>query len=139
MMGADFNIHVFEGITERDLEIFFSNVIGSKYCKFLFRHQYEKPDEVWDKMIKTPNVWIGEVSWLKASLFDNEEEYIPNTVGTISELIGEDLPVLTEELRDKILEAFDLSNITSYKLNNKKEVAKFLKEQMGKRLFCISW
>ena len=137
-MAADLHIHVFEGITEKDLEIFFSNVLGSKYCHFPFMPP-QQPDDLFGKISETPDVWIGEVSWLKAGLSDDAEAFIPTTVQAVTDLIGEDLPLLTEELRDKILGAFDLPNTTGYKLNTKEKVAKFLNEQKGKKLFCISW
>lgn len=88
---------------------------------------------------ESPNIWIGEVSWLKAGLTGDKEAYIPNPVATISELIGEDWPVLDDELIEKILAAFDLENTTNCRLAEVKEVAEFLQEHKGSEVFTISW
>ncbi len=140
-MGADLYIHVYEGVVEEDIRILKSNTLGSKYCTFPVMPPYtwEQRSEVYDKMGNTPQVWIGEVSWLKAGLFEDDETFIPSTVEGVSELIGEDLPTLTEELLEEILSKFDLENKTSYRLNEKEVVEEFLKKHIGKKLFTVSW
>jgi hypothetical protein len=87
----------------------------------------------------TPNIWIGEVSWLKAALFEEPEMFIPGTVVKISDLIGEELPIITDGLINKIVEAFNAENNTSYSLANPKEVEDFLKQYKGLPCFTISW
>lgn len=137
-MAADLHIHVFEGVTEQDLADFNSNTLGSKY--FNPRSVAEKSNDTsYDKICETPQIWIGEVSWLKAALFEDSENFIPSTVMRISELIGEDLPVLDDELIAGILAAFDAPNDTSYSLANKNEVAAFLEQHKGKQVFTVSW
>jgi len=139
-MGADLHIHVFEGITEDDLKIAFSNTLGSKYfAGFGYHTDYEKRSEIINKISRTPNVWVGSVSWLKASLLDDDETYIPDPVEKVSELIGENLPTLTKEIRDQILKAFDLENTTGYDVSERDSIQKFLDEHMGKKLFTFSW
>ena len=135
-MAADLHIHIFEGITEEDLADFNSHTLGSKYFD-LRRPQRSLLD---NPAGETPNVWIGEVSWLKAGLFeDGEQAYIPDTVREISRLIGEDLPVLDDELIKKIGDAFDLPNQTGYSLSEGEEVLAFLEQHKGKKAYTISW
>ena len=50
----------------------------------------------------TPCVWIGEVSFLKAALLQ-DERFIPDPVGTICEIIGDDFPVCTPLLIRRIM------------------------------------
>lgn len=76
---------------------------------------------------------------MKASLFNEPETFIPTPVQKISDLIGENLPVLTEELKTAILEALNSENTTEYELAKKENVQKFLEEHMGEKLFTISW
>lgn len=137
-MAADLHIHIFKGITEQDLADFNSNTFGSKY--FNPRSVFEKSkDNSYDKMCETPQIWIGEVSWLKAALLEDSERFVPGTVMQISELIGEDLPVLDDELIAKILAAFDTPNATGYSLAAADEVAEFLEQHKGKQVFTVSW
>ena len=92
---------------------------------------------------RTKNIWIGEVSWLKASLFgDDGEKYIPTTVMEISSAVHEEnfgLKVIDDELIKLVSEAFDKPNTTNYRLANKKEVIRFFKKHKGKKCFQISW
>ena len=140
-MAADLHIHVLEGITENDLQIFNSNTFGSKYFD-LSRMQpsSEEWDKVYDKISDAPNIWIGEVSWLKAALCDDAEQFVPDSVAMIHELIGEDLPVLNDELIAKILKAMGLKNETSYGIEDgEDDIQKFLQKHKGKKVFTVSW
>lgn len=142
-MAADLHIHIYEGVEEKDMANFFSNTLGSKH----FNPQpaghiskYTNPASSWYKVGDTPNIWIGEVSWLKASLIeDGAHDYIPSTVKAINEAIGEDLPILTDELIEKICAAFDLPNTTEYNLATADKVRPFLEEHRGKKVYTISW
>jgi hypothetical protein len=144
-MSADLSIHIFEGIDESDLDIFFSNAIGSKYCKPLFSKESEeaakkkKDDDLYIKIGSTPEVWVGEVSWLKADLFDDADAFIPTPVQLVSELIGEDLPIIDDELINNIETALKLENKTSYRVAKPEDVVKFLRKHKGKRAFTVSW
>jgi len=139
-MSADMHIHIFEGIEEKDLKIFFSNTIGSKYCLPI---GVKVSDEAWEKayekIANTPNIWIGEVSWLKAGLTSNPEKYVPAPIQKISDIIGEDLPKIDDELIQKVENALRLKNTTSYQVANPKDVVKFLKKHKGKKVFTVSW
>jgi hypothetical protein len=133
-MSADLHIHVMEGIDEATLAAFFSNHIGSKH--FRRCSQVEK-DEAYEKVAKTPAVWIGEVSWLCAVLLGGN--YVPPTVSVVRALIGESLPVLDERLEDRLLDALTLDNPTDYRIAEQEQVASFLAAHRGKRLFTVSW
>ncbi len=137
-MSADLHIHVFEGITEEDIKVFFSNHLGSKHFT-MQEVPWEIKRVINDKVTQTPDVWIGEVSWLKAALYGDAETFVPDPVGEIFELIGEDLPVLTPKLRDQILAALNINNETNYEVSEQNSVAEFLSEHMGKQLFTVSW
>ena len=138
-MSADLHIHVLEGVEERDIAILESSSLGSKYSSLFNHHTTEQYDAAYDKIGNSPNIWIGSVSWLKAGLLDDYDRYVPSTVEEISNLIGEDLPTLDEELIAKIVKAFDLPNNTSYELAERNAVREFLEKHKGKKVFTVSW
>lgn len=139
-MAADLHIHVFsEGeLEEDDFATFFSNALGSKWFTWDSASPEER-DKVLDKISHTPNIWAGEVSWLKAALFEDKSSYIPSTVDKINRIIGEHLLVVDDNLIAEIKEAFTLPNSTSYSLALCEEVVAFLEEHKGKRAFTVSW
>jgi len=140
-MAADMHIHVFgEGqLTEDDFRIFFSNVLGSKWFQMNRGEAYEKDDALYHKFDACPNIWVGEVSWLKAALFSSPEDFIPDPVGEVNEIIGEDLPVVDDELIKKIEAALKLANNTSYAISTSDQIVEFLRKHKGKRAFTVSW
>lgn len=139
-MSGDLHVHVFEGITEDDLREFFSNTFGSKY--FAPRTLGQLGDshyEAYRKIAGTPDIWIGEVSWLKAAVFGDPEKYVPSPVGQIHDIIGEDLPAINEGMITLIGAALDADNSTGYSIAGKDEVLDFLRQHIGKRVFTVSW
>jgi len=136
-MAADLHIHIFEGITEKDLAGFFANTWGSKYFNLGRGSSWDDPSR--RKVGNTPQIWVGGVSCLKAALFEDSESFIPDPVGAISELVGEDLPVIDDSFIVKIKEAMAIPNETGYSLANAEEIVVFLEEHKGKRVFTISW
>lgn len=138
-MSAELYIHVLEGVTYRDLEVFQCSTLGTKFFNLsLYDEQVRRGDELYDKMSKTPQIFVGEVSWLKAMVTENEEEYVPNSVARIGELL-QDVPVLTLDLLDEIREALQFENTTSYSTASTGSIIEFLQEHLGKRVFTISW
>lgn len=139
-MSADLHIHVMSGaLTQDDLTVFFGNVLGSKYFSWA-RMDFEKWSQVGSKISDGPGIWIGEVSWLKAALFeDGEDDYIPNPVGEIHGLIGEELPELDDALIENICGALTLENKTQYRIAQHQDVLKFLTEHKGEKVFTVSW
>ena len=89
-----------------------------------------------------PNVWVSEVSFLKASLF-GDDDYIPGVVQVVQELIGEDFPVLNDELLQKLTDAINADYDPSYygqmHQNTKNEIIEWLNENKGSELFIIAW
>lgn len=139
-MSADLHLHIFEGIVEDDLKVFFSNSLGSKYCNVPSRGAGNDDwNKSFTKLADTPNIWIGSVSWLKAGLSGDSDTFVPSTIGKVQELIGEDLPTLDDDLIQRILDAFKLENKTSYSLQQVQCVKKFLDEHKGKKVFTVSW
>lgn len=138
-MAADLKIHVFEGITEEDLKVFSSDTLGSKHFSFGVKTDWDAWDQVYYKIAATPSVSLGEVSWLKAAIFEDGEKYVPQALELIQRIIGEDLPIIDNELIEKIVEALDTDNKTGYSLTNAEPVKKFLKTHKGKKVFTVSW
>jgi hypothetical protein len=136
-MGADLTIHVMEGVKIPDLQRFFAHTLGSKWFKLGYGN-YDST--LSDKMYNTPHIELGELSNLKAMLSDDSDTYIPSALGEIERIIGENLPVINDELISKIGDAMDLENKTRYRLYvTKDEVIEFLDQHRGKQVFTICW
>jgi hypothetical protein len=136
-VAADLHIHVNDGIPDRDIAAFFANCLGSKHFKG-FRPQPFNED-LYIRMERTANVWVGEVSWLKAAVFENQAEFIPGTVMEVQRIVGEDMPIINDEFIQMIESTFDIPNTTGYRLAKKEDVTTFLRQYMGKPVFTISW
>lgn len=138
-MAADLHIHIYQDITEEDLAAAFSNVFGSKHLNP--RPIGELGDSHWEalgRVIDTPNIWVGEVSWLKAMITGDKYAFVPVTVDMIHTVIGEDLPLIDADLINRISDAFELGNITGYSLADRDSVVEFVASHVGKRCFTIS-
>lgn len=135
-MAADLRIHILT-CEEEDVAKMNSHTLGSKH----FNMFSPSPGfEVFEKIHETPSIWIGEVSWLKAGICeDGQETFVPSTVQAISELVGEEFPVIDDEFIKKIKEAFALENKTGYSLAEVGEVVEFLEQYKGRKVFTISW
>lgn len=143
-MSADLSIHVLDnGLTEQDYKDISASTLGSKYCPGLFYSRKipsERMDEVYDHFSKSSQIWVGEVSWLKAGLTGDKKTYVPDIVHEIHGIIGEDFSIINEGLIEKIEAAYDKCvNKTSYHVEKKKKVVEFLKEHKGERACTISW
>ena len=140
-MSADLHIHAMGKLNADDLECFFSGNIDSKYFAIGDPACRIAPDCLhWRRVEESENTWIGEVSWLKASLL-GDMSYVPEPVEAVNGLIGEDLPVLDEELKHKILQAVATPNERAgyYRTAACQEVAGWLDGHMGEKLFTVSW
>lgn len=140
-MAADMKIHVVEGITEDDLAVFFSSHLGSKYFQILPSYSNEIWNENHRKIASTPSVWVGEVSWLKQSILDVEDgHYVPDVVGDLFDLIGEDLPTVDDEFVNQVEAIYDRARAHEfYSTSAGSEVVAFLREHKGKKVFTVSW
>lgn len=139
-MAADMHIHVLEGVTEDDLRCFNAHTLGSKYFNLNRRECDTNYDcRHWRAVLDSAQIWVGEVSWLKAMMLEATETYVPAAVGKIRELIGEDLPVIDDDLIAKVREAFESTNDTSYSIADVDDIVRFLEVHRGKKVFTISW
>jgi hypothetical protein len=139
-MAADLHIHVqTPEVTDEVLARFFGNTLGSKH--FNPRPYSQTSDKPYEIVARSPNIWIGEVSWLKAALLGDGdgERFVPGPIQVVQQAIGEDLPVIDDDLIAKIGAAFDVPNTTSYSLAKKIDVWRFLETHRGKRVFTVSW
>ena len=144
-MSADLHIHILKDVTEQDVREFEEPFVMTADNG----GEEDNREDLYIIIENTPNIWIGEVSWLKADLFDDPETFIPDTVQKISDLIGDDFPTLDENLLNQIEDAFDLPNKTvkkdgvwsgkGYRIAKKKDVIGFLKQYIGYKLFTVSW
>lgn len=143
-MAADLHLHVFkEGeLTEADFQSFFSRTIGSKWFGGWGKQDdYDSPQSKASReaISNTPNLWIGEVSWLKAGLFDDPDQFIPDVVQSVSDTIGEELPIVDDQLIEKLRKDFTAGNRTDYEVSRFSEAEQFLRSHMGCRAFTVSW
>lgn len=141
-MAADLHIHVLtDECTEQTVAAFQSNTIGTRFFNPLtaFSGNHDREFTLYDLVAKAPDIWIGEVSWLKAAVFGDKENFIPNTVAQVHEAIGEYFPVIDDTLIEKIKQAFDAPNDTSYSITTWDKVEAWLNEHKGKQAFTISW
>jgi hypothetical protein len=97
----------------------------------------EEESLIWN----TPSIEIGEVSWLKAALLE-DDDYIPETIFLIRNLVDVEYPELVtidDEFVEEVRKAFEISNTTNYRLKDSESVVQFLRKYKGKKVFHISW
>lgn len=112
---------------------------GREDAEYLFtdeKDHYIGIDHYW--IMALDNVWVGEVSWLKAMVFDDTKTFVPDVVGTISDIFH-DHPFITEGLIFQVEKAYSVINTTGYSIAEEDEVINFLKKNVGKRGFTVSW
>jgi len=130
-MGADMHIHIVtDDVTPRMLSKF-----GAEWC--IADGEWHKAYEV---ISDTPQVWVGEVSWLKAALFDDKHAYLPGAVERIAAIIpcSHSVPI-TNDLIEQVGKAFDIPNTTQYDLASRDQIVAFLNEHKGNEAFTVSW
>ena len=142
-MGADLHIHVMtEDMTEEDFKYFFSHTLGSKW--FTINRNYDtfgndRGKLAMERVMNSPNVGIGEWSTLSALVYDDSKTFKPAPMQEVYDIIGESLPVIDDELIDRIKKAMQIENTTDYLVRSGEEIVKFLEEHKGKRVFTVSW
>lgn len=103
-----------------------------------------------DAIQRTEDIWVGEVSWLKAALFGDNETFIPSLIDIVSDTYPRyQLTEITDETIEKVAEAFLLKNNTKkkggvwngkgYSLAKKESIIEWLEARKGKLAFTISW
>jgi hypothetical protein len=149
-MSADLHIHIItRKFTIEHAKAFSSNTLGSKYfcggdidnIDLNYRDNFEKKHkcDLHDMAADTPNVWVGEVSWLKAMLFNDSKRFIPDPIQKISDIIGEDFPIIDDKMILKIKKALGIKNQTAYDITSDNKVIIFLEKYKGKKAFTVSW
>lgn len=165
-MAADLHIHVrTPELTDDIMRMFFSSTIGdSKWCipfpdsedeetvkdqmtewweagnrlkKARAEWEEAHGKDLYELFLESPNIWIGEVSWLKAALFEDGEAFIPSVVEKVFELT--DGKIIDDKMINDVKEAFKLPNSTGYSIANVDEVISFLIIYKGQEAFTISW
>jgi hypothetical protein len=173
-MAADLHIHVFEPKEEEQVRLYLKSTfwstdkghgydevfVGGKWVHLndWDDEKYPEPMDMRQKYLPdldekvahgTPSVWVGEVSWLKAALFEDGDTYIPEPVARVCQIIGSNLPVIDDALIQQVAEALRLPNNTikakgvwdgkGYSLASAESVIEFLTKHKGKKAFTISW
>lgn len=130
-MAADQHIHIADGVTETELREFNGPV---------YSWNSSTSAVLYHKFSNTPNIWVGEVSWLKAALFDDSDSFVPDSVATIAELIPSSrFTLIDTQLVEKVKAALQIENKTSYSTTGDDSVVEFLNNYLGKYAFTISW
>jgi len=136
-MAADLHIHTMEGVTEYDLQVFFSHSLGSKWFDITTESDCFGPE--WKAVTNSPSVWVCEVSWLKAGLLD-DDSYIPDLAAEITNLIREDLPIIDDDLIHQVKQIFNrMKQHEFYEQTDETPVLEFLEQHKGQRTFTVSW
>ena len=120
--------------SEETIKLFNSSTLGSKWFGYGRSHEDD-----YLSVAHTPDIWVGEVSWLKASLFEDSDTYIPDSVMEVSKIIGEDFRKIDDKMIEEIERALSLDNTTNYRIASKESITEFLREHYGKKTFTISW
>jgi hypothetical protein len=124
MMAASYVIRILEGVTEDEVRAYDESVSPN--------------DDIFYKIVKTPGIEVGEVSWLKAALFDQPDVYIPGPIARLKDIIGDGFPVIDDAFIEAVERAFEAPNTTQYRLNDPTFVLAFLREHKGKKCFAAT-
>lgn len=142
-MSADLTLHVMTPeLTEDDVHVLLGGSLGSKWFTWAvmsWNQRTGRYDAVLRKASETPQVHVGEVSWLKAALTEDPDTYVPDVVQAVSDIVGEDLPVIDDALISRVAGAFDVPNRTEYSVSDGRAVVAWLHEHRGERVFTLSW
>ena len=125
-MSADLHLHIAENDEILKKAIRFTEL----FCPY--------DEQLFHDISETPNKWIGEVSWLKAMIFEDDDTFIPNPVGEVSIIVGQ-YKIIDNELIKKIKNAMTKNNTTEYDVAEADDVIEFLKKYKGKFVFQVSW
>jgi hypothetical protein len=153
-MAADLHLHVlgpgsyydFETnetigtfCTKEDVALFHSSTLGTPFFNPGLRDADFYDGPVYRAVRGSPNIWIGEVSWLKAMVLDEPDTFIPSMVMAMAELIGWDFKPIDDKFIEAVKLAFDNSNETGYSLTGLDTVLEFCYAHRGKQTFQVSW
>jgi hypothetical protein len=108
-----------------------------------------------DSLDHMDNIWIGQVSWLKASFGLGQDKYIPAVVQHTFDVFASrgGATIVDEEFIRDILAGFDLPSSSVYEstppadeednwyagIAKKDDTEKWLRDNIGKWVFADSW
>lgn len=143
-MSADFAVHVLtDKFTAEDYKAFASNTLGSAYFDLNFSQaEYEKAYDIdlFCSCSDTPHLYVGEVSWLKASLTGDIDEYVPDLVLHVSELFnGNELLLITDEVIEKVRSIIDSFVEHEHYSSGTEGLLEFFEKYKGSTAFTVSW
>lgn len=143
-MAADLHIHIRTSeVTGKVLKDFFSSSIGSPYFNPLYGMAAQQSgafNTAFSVIADTPNVNVGEVSWLKAALTGESDTFVPSAVGKVQALIDSSGDAtITDELIEQVQAAMQLTNDTGYDVSDGNKIIEFLQQHKGKQAFTVSW
>lgn len=129
-MAADLHIHVGEMPIRP----------ATSQAALMLNGPFELDYEKWDGNPEA-TVWIGEVSWLKAALFDDAPNYIPPLVAAVAETFpeissGKSVEItngLIGLLKERIAEAAVVEDETSYSIADPEAILIWLGGRKGQR------
>jgi|ERR1051326_1026516 hypothetical protein len=125
-MSAELHIHVKTvTVSEEALATFFATDGSSR--KYVAIGEFTpfriSPERAYDIIAETPHVWVGKECFLEALI----------------KAIGDELPVIDDELIEKITSATAEDGRTLYELGRATDVLTFLNEHKGERIFTVCW
>lgn len=134
-MAADLHIHALtESCTEHDVARLRSGASRvDATC-----------DAAYNAVAATPQFWVCEVSWLKAALFADSEQFVPSVAELVTEAIGRDFPVLDDTMIQRLTVAMfgNTPNATSYSTVDAEKLGAWMEwcsQNKGRKLFHVSW
>jgi hypothetical protein len=126
-MAADFYIRILEDVTEDEVLEF----LGPRF-------DYDGRKELFYRIMRTPCVFVGQVSWLKAAISQAPETYIPAPIAMLDGLISLSFPIIDDAFIEAVSRALEAPNTTAYHLNSPETVLAFLRKHKGKKCFyCV--
>ena len=140
-MSADLYIHVYgEGeLTEDDFRVFFSSTIGSKWFDFNASFSREEETAAFNKFSDIKGFHVGEVSWLKYAI-TQDEDYVPDLCGIIAAMFDDVPLVITEDFVERTERAIGVAQPHHYYYTSQKdELLEFLRDNIGKKAYTVSW
>lgn len=131
-----------DDITESDIRCFKSHSLGSRF--FNLRGGCGTSMCIhWQRIMESDSVGLGEVSYLKAAIFD-DESYVPTGLTLIDTLIGEELPLLDVDMAVEIIVTLRRGSEGRESLyptiaHDDHKLREFINRNIGSRLFLVAW
>jgi hypothetical protein len=124
-----------DGIWLHEDVVFDQNLEYTQVRRKTYRQRYSV-----DVLRNADYVWLGRMSWGKASMDGDVERYVPELVQKVTELFqGRKLVMINDKLIALIEQAFKESAPNAhYKTAELHDVISFLQQHKGKRAFALN-